>query len=368
MINTGVFPPSQVGTLKRTLWGDSDGLIDNFVALYTQDLFKSIGAFNCPTGYGVASIQYLNNQFVYLKGQLNGDYTTGGAAIVTSPDGVTWTNRATMATSYSPNHIVYGANIYVAIHGRKNAPGSFIAYNTGYRSTDNCVSFTTFTLPSSELWQSVAHGSDKFVVLSTTDKSAYSQYGSGTWTANTLPVSADYRIHKYTGNVFIAVGYDSNISLISSNGIDWNQVLLPVSGQWTLCTYHGTTIILGGVSRGFTRFVKSVDNGATWELLDLTINTATGLLYAPTTGVYVIPQTISESTYINITKDFTKYSLKRGVGPSDSVSPDRTVTRLVVDASGGIFGFSGDSVTNSSSYPINSFQANLDAEEVGYAL
>ena len=364
MINTGVFPPSQVGNTKRLVWSNADGSIDKFVTLYTQDLFKSIAAFDNPlSSYSRTRIQYLNNQFVCLAERADSNSVPVSAAIITSPDGVTWTNRATMTGSSSPTEIAYGESIYVAIRGLKLI-GTASATTTGYRSTNNCVSFTTFTLPSSQRWQSLAYGSDKFVVLSTTDISAYSQYGVGTWTANTLPVSADYRIHKYTGNVFIAVGYDSNISLISSNGVEWDIVFLPVSGQWTLCTYHGTTIILGGVSGGFTRFVRSVDNGATWELLDLILDTASGLYYVPTTGVYLITQTISSSMYINITKDFTKYSLKRGTGPSDVVTTDRTVGRLVIDASGGVFGFSATAYED----VIDCFQANADAMEVGYAL
>ncbi len=177
---------------------------------------------------GFAGIAYGNNQFVAVgTGNYNGTNQYG--AIMTSPDGVTWTERGSGTTSQL-NGVCYGNN-------------QFVAVGTGYFPGGGGDSTTIVTSPDGITWNrrpsettsgpllAIVYGGSQFVavgfpgsVVTSSDGLTWTSRGSGAigLTGHTLSGIA------FANNQFIAPGpnwppQSRSTFIMSSDGLTWTN-------------------------------------------------------------------------------------------------------------------------------------------------
>ena len=136
------------------------------------------------------------------------------------------------------------------------------ANSTTAAYSEDGVTWTAATLPSSAYWYSVTYGNGRFVaVAANSTTAAYSEDGI-TWTAATLPSSADWRSVTYGNGKFVAVAANSTTAAYSEDGVTWTQTTLPRSAWWNSVTYDNGKFV--AVAQSSTTAAYSED-GITWH-------------------------------------------------------------------------------------------------------
>jgi hypothetical protein len=160
-------------------------------------------------------------------------------------------------------------------HEGSGAGGRFVAVRSG--STDagaysnDGISWTSMTLPSTGSWTSVTHGLvddgssvgkvSRFVaVRSGSTAAAYSADGI-TWTASTMPASADWISVAYGGGRFVAISNNSTDVAVSLDGETWDVTGTLSASSYTEVTYGRGLFV--AVRTGTTVAATSPD-GVTW--------------------------------------------------------------------------------------------------------
>lgn len=157
-------------------------------------------------------IGWVNGQFVWYDSM----------AVYTSPDGLTWTFKATVGYGYTYiyrhlNEIIYANGTYF-----------LVSTNTAYTSTDLVTWTESRTLRNTPGWsaskQGIAYGSGKYVVTNGSSKLAYST-DFLTWTVVDLSSFSVNTVGAlfYDGEQFILVGGNSSIFLTSFDGVNWTS-------------------------------------------------------------------------------------------------------------------------------------------------
>lgn len=151
--------------------------------------------------------------FVTVSQGLGGTGTTNAA---TTTNGVTWTTR-TLPSTQMWNAVAFGNSTFVAI---SNAPSN-VAGTAAATSADG-ITWTARTLPSSAMWYAITYGNGVFVALSKGSAAATSPDGI-TWTARTFPVSSGFPAIAFGNGVFVAQSGNwlSNLIYTSTDGITW---------------------------------------------------------------------------------------------------------------------------------------------------
>jgi len=168
------------------------------------------------------------------------------ANIATSANGTSWTGSAVSGGSSDATSIAVGAigatTYYIIVSGGASASQA-VSHSTNSASTWT----TANSMPSSDLWSSVAYGNSRFVAVAgntatTTTKAAYSTNGT-TWTAATMPGAAARWIKViWTGTAFLAFAYNSNRTAYSTNGVTWIEGPAQSStADWFTAASTGTT-------------------------------------------------------------------------------------------------------------------------------
>jgi hypothetical protein len=205
---------------------------------------------------------------------------SGTQAINTSPDGVTWTNTAgAMPSAAAWSGIAWGESLgyFVAV---STTSSTAAAYSADGRS------WSAATLPASANWLSVAFGNGVFVATcgASSTQAAYSTNGTS-WSSATLSTSGDWRSVCWgdTGGngTWVAVSYNSsNATYSTDNGQTWNTATLPgAAANWRAVTYGNGKFV--AVALGSTRAAYSTD-GITWyeSVLPTSLNWTT-IAYSP---------------------------------------------------------------------------------------
>jgi len=123
---------------------------------------------------------------------------------------------------------------------------------------------TARTLPSSQIWRSVAYGNNTFVAIANGGTGAGTSADGISWTARTLPVSGNRGTNAITfGNgTFVALTFASAVAMTSTDGITWASRTLPASVTWTGVAY-GNGLFVAVASGPSTQAASSPD-GITW--------------------------------------------------------------------------------------------------------
>ena len=182
----------------------------------------------------LVSVAYGNNIYIAVGG------TSGVGSAVTSPDGITWTNRSqgqatpitSLSGSASYSAVCYGAG------ATNSAGGTFVAIATGSTVTSISNNGTTWStggvMPASTTWASVAYGNNKFVAISTSGVVAYSVNYGVTWVQVAAGLSSSYTWSRlrYGQGLFFAIASGTNVCATSPDGINWTTQLMPSSSNW----------------------------------------------------------------------------------------------------------------------------------------
>jgi hypothetical protein len=174
----------------------------------------------------LSGVTYGNGTFVAV-----GNYGT----ILTSPDGVSWT-RQTSGTGNSLSGVAYGDGTFVAV----GVVGTILTSPDG-------VNWTARTSGTSDLLEGVAYGNGRFVAVGLGGTILTSPDGVN-WTRRTLGTSSELRGVTYGNGLFVAVG-DRGAILTSPDGVNWTRQT------------SGTIYNLYGVTYGDGRFVAVGDGG-----------------------------------------------------------------------------------------------------------
>ena len=149
---------------------------------------------------------YANNQYVAVR---------EGGSIMTSPNGLTWTNQVSPTTNDLMT-VLWDGNQYLA---------------AGKNGT----------------------------ILTSTD--------AQTWTNRTSGTTAFFHNISYSGSQYVAVG--NNIVRISTDGISWSApVAAPPPTYFVGATWTGTRFIIGGLGFSTTPTLYGSSDGLTWTLLN----------------------------------------------------------------------------------------------------
>lgn len=135
-------------------------------------------------------------------------------------------------------------------------------------SPNNVKTWTAKTMPSSANWSRIAYGNGGFVAIisSATNKCATSTDGS-TWTQRTMSSSQNWKDVAFGAGVFVAMagsGGAVNTAATSPNGITWTTRNMPGAYDWRAVTYaNGKFYCLGGA-----KCATSTD-GITWSMVTI---------------------------------------------------------------------------------------------------
>jgi len=193
--------------------------------------------------------------------------------IMTSPDGITWTQR-TVPISTAWISVGWGNGLFVAVPYDDNI---FITSPDG-------ITWTQRTAPTTAYWYSVCYGNGTFVVVSYGSSDIATSPDGITWTQRTAPTSANWCAVCYGNGLFVSVAYSNDACMTSPDGITWTPQTLPINATLrSICYGNGTFV---AIAYGNASALISTD-GITW--INKSINTIAnwrGLCYG--NGIFVV--------------------------------------------------------------------------------
>ena len=168
------------------------------------------------------SVTYGNGLFVAVSN--NGTNNR----IMSSPDGITWTNRGSSSLNFSFSAITFDNNTFAAVISNVN--NRVVAYSTNAITWSLSSSAVISGTSLANTWTSIAYGNNKWVVVA----------DSGT-----------------IGRV-----------ATSTNLINWNVSTSIQNFSWeNMCVGNGTLAMISyGASHGYGAVINSTDGGRTWNV------------------------------------------------------------------------------------------------------
>lgn len=242
----------------------------------------------------------------------SGGFVAAGLVVVTSPDGVTWSNRGPLATTGSyrfANGVAYGGGRCVAVGGDSDVyvifhstnfvdwtrigpqfPGGlldvvfgnglFVAveYNGTILTSPNGVTWTSRASGTTQHLHGIAYGIGRFVAVGANGTSVVSSNGIN-WTSYALGSPTTLTDVAFGLGVFAASANDGTV-FTSPDGIGWTS------------RNTGTSQILNGVAYGAGTFVVVGENGLILQ--------SDSMLIAPQITAHPQDQTIDCQTSTDI--------------------------------------------------------------------
>jgi uncharacterized repeat protein (TIGR02543 family) len=203
-----------------------------------------------PQGNPLRDVAYGNGTFVSVG---------GNGSIITSSDGVTWTNR-TSGISDTLNGVTYGNGTFVAVGGS----GSILASPDG-------AAWTIRSSGISDTLYGVTYGNGTFVAVGGTTTSPYCWGGpiltspdGVTWTIENSGSDLCIFSVTYGNGTFVAVGGNGKSAgtiLISPDGVTWTATIL-VGTVLSGVTYGNGIFVAVGRSGA----ILTSPDGMTWTI------------------------------------------------------------------------------------------------------
>ena len=226
----------QVTAFDNKAAGDHTHLNDGTVTVSTTNLtglipIERLDPSVLERNYTVSSYDDLFN---LTKNEVqNGDsvYVEGKSTDINKTSIVL--SKGNMPSTQQWESVCYGDDKFVAISTRNS--------NVAAYSTDG-ITWTESTLPSNQSWWNVCYGNGKFVAVADGNISAYSTDGI-TWTESTLPIKTHGSSICYGNGKFVIVGQRTNKAAYSSDGITWSTSNLPSEQLWTSVCYGNDKFI-----------------------------------------------------------------------------------------------------------------------------
>jgi hypothetical protein len=263
----GTMSVGGAGSLPQRLWAISqEGMPDIFASAFGAGTFIAAGkhgaiyslegkVYTDPAGRDIQGIVYSFSaplpQFVAVG--VGWAVTAPAPIILTSLDGLTWTERAAPPSTRSLFAVTYGNGLYAAVGNG----GDIITSPDGINWTARTSGTTEQLRGVAWLGVFVAVGQNRTVLTSP---------DGVTWTPQTAPagIGSDLNAVAHNGTLFIAVSSGQGI-MTSPDGVTWTQQSVPdtIPGQDFEAVAVGflwPTVVVGD-----NRIYSSVD-GVTWEL------------------------------------------------------------------------------------------------------
>jgi hypothetical protein len=224
-------------------------------------------------------VQYLNGIYVAV----GNNNLSGAPPILTSPDGINWTQRTTTGTA-TLNAVAFGAGTWVTV----GSSGAIF-------SSTNGTTWSLATGTGSTAFADVTFGGTNFVAVGSSGVLYYSSNGT-TWTLVTGVGNQQYNRVFYTGSQFIAVG-NSGVIYTSPTGVTWTQRSSPATGLnlFDIATSNGTTLVAVGTGV----IIVSENSGVTW-VEATSPSTNLSLRGVSWTGTYWVAMSSTTGTCISI--------------------------------------------------------------------
>ena len=236
-----------------------------------------------PWGYNLFGVAYGKGTFVAV----------GDGVILTSPDGHTWTRRASSTANESLylHAVAYGNGTFVAV-GYRN--GTTTIENPVIVTSRNGITWTGRTSPVTDKWlYGVTYGNGTFVAVGL-DGTLLTSPDGITWTKRALPeTGATFNLYAvtYANGTFVAGGYSSLYFVYTVN----SAILTSPDGiTWTRRTLPETNKHIDGIAYGNGTFVAIASEGAIYTSPD-GITWATGTL--PVSSVVFSAITYANGTF-----------------------------------------------------------------------
>ena len=214
-----------------------------------------------PTGlrgnlFGVVHAAGTTSEFVAVGGEL--DQATGKTTtlILTSPDGLVWTDRSSGIAGINLQSVVFTGTKLVAFDGTKTGFAGSIA-------ADGSISWTKQALGAGGLIQAAWSGTKLAAVGAATGTST----NATTWNQKPSPTKSAFTDITWTGSVFIAIAKPSAI-FTSPDGVTWTKS--PGSGEISdplfAVAWSGSQFcaVGGDFKRLNTALIYTSPDGSTW--------------------------------------------------------------------------------------------------------
>ena len=277
--NGTAWTPQQSGAtsyLNSIAYGNN-----TFVALAETIVTSSDGVTwtQIPGYYDLSSVAYGNNTFVAVGSP---------GAIFTSSDGITWTPQQSGTTGYLST-ITYGNNTFVAV-------GDYYVSGVGYvdiilTSPDGII-WTQSQPGTSSNPNNIAYGNGTFVVVGWSGNILTSPDGN-LWTERDIDPDIDLSGVTYGNNTFVTVGskyiesddYSYTAIFTSPDGITWTERQVEVKGMLASVTYAEGIFVATGYLGGV---ILTSPDGITWTQRNLgSVDSLLGIAYGNGTFVAV---------------------------------------------------------------------------------
>jgi hypothetical protein len=168
----------------------------------------------------VSRLAYGNGRFVGFRD------VSGNQMIYSSNNGLTWTT-ASLPTSFACRAVTYGNGRFVAI-----GSGNSLYSNDG-------ITWVATSTAQNYSVAGVTYGNGRFVCVGITGYGLYSDDGGETWTQFLLPSTAiNWRKVSYGNGIFVAPILTNGFGY-SNNGIDWQVSPMPSSNDWIPIGFGG---------------------------------------------------------------------------------------------------------------------------------
>lgn len=225
---------------------------------------------------------------------------------MTCSDGKNWNIRQLITSDY-PEHFFVGpasSSILSACGG---------SYNSNYiHTSSNGVGWTKITMPATEtgflncIW--VGGVINLSIISCFSSTYIYTSPDGTTWTQRTLPVSGTIWAMASNGTTVIVIYNNSNAGLYSYNGTTWNKYFyMPISAMWFSVVWNDVIKKYVAVTQDENIIAISSD-GIKWKLIKLPLSTRViwQSLSVSDTGVFYLT---GQSNYMMTSVDGEKWNV-----------------------------------------------------------
>ena len=194
--------------------------------------------------------------------------------IITSLDGINWTERLRLSFGPGWRSICYGNGLFCAVHAR----------GLVYTSPDG-INWTERQPAQPDMdWSAICYGNGLFVAVSSAvqDRQVMTSPDGINWTERQTPQTDGYHWYSvcYGNGIFVAVGSnDTSTVMISTDGINWAFIQAPkqIVNAWRSVCY-GNGLFCAVANNGINRVMTSPD-GINWTVRRST-EADTGMWYS----------------------------------------------------------------------------------------
>jgi hypothetical protein len=273
------------------------------------------------------SVTYGNGLFVAVS-------NTGTYRVMTSPDGINWTIRASAADTSSWSEVTYGNGIFVAVTcGISSTSCNSTSGNRVMTSPDGINWTSQVSAAETNRWNSVTYGNGLFVAVSSDGTNRVMTSPNGiTWTSRSAAAANSWESVTYGNGLFVAVSSDgTNRVMTSPNGITWTARTAAASNLWSSVTY-GNGLFVAVSQSGTNNRVMTSPDGITWTSRDSIANSSwQSVTFGNNTFVAVGSSVVSSSGFTAKTELATNNIYQGGTSFMGGLRAGTTSTSVIAD-------------------------------------